>query len=79
MIPDTATTCRSKTISNARDNFMFGSGMPSKSIPAEAADARRAVAADSFLALKRRGTLIRFIAGVFARVCEIDRRDRRNF
>ena len=79
IIPDTATTCRSKTISNARDNFMFGSGMPSKSIPADAAEARRAVAADSFLALKRRETLIRFIAGAFAPVCEIDRRDRRSF
>src|SRR6187551_3342936 len=79
MIPDTATTCRSKTISNARDNFMFGSGMPSKSIPADAADARRAVAADSFLALKSRGILILFIAGGFATVCEIDRRDQRNF
>ena len=79
MIPETATTCRSKTISNARDNFMFGSGMPSKSIPADAADARRAVAADNFLALKRRGILIRFITGAFAPVCEIDRRDRRSF
>jgi hypothetical protein len=66
-------------MSNARDNFMFGSGIPSKFIPADAADARRAVAADSFLALKRCGILIRFIAGAFAPVCEIDRRDRRNF
>src|SRR3954463_11624069 len=79
MIPDTATTCRSKTISNARDNFMFGSGMPSNSIPAAAAEARRAVAAESLLALKRRGILMRFIAGAFARACEIDRRDRRSF
>src|SRR5438034_9066119 len=77
MIPDTATTCRSKTISNARDNFMFGSGMPSKSIPAD--DARRAVAARSFLGLNRRGILSRFITGAFAPVCEIDRRDQRNF
>src|SRR5439155_26548874 len=79
MIPDTATTCRSKTISNARDNFMFGSGMPSKSIPADAADARRAVAASIFLGLNRRGILSRFIMGAFAPVCEIDRRDQRNF
>src|SRR5205809_6286137 len=60
MIPDTATTCRSRTISSARDNFMFGSGMFSKSIPA-AADARRAVAAGSFLCLKSCG----FFIGVF--------------
>src|SRR5882724_7105971 len=79
MIPETATTCKSKTISNARDNFMFGSGMPSKSIPADAADARRAVAARIFLDLKKRGILSRFIAEAFAPVCEIDRRDRRNF
>src|SRR2546430_1519018 len=76
MIPDTATTCRSKTISNARDNFMFGSGMPSKSIPADAADARRAVAASIFLGLNRRGILSRFIAGAFAPVCELVRRYR---
>lgn len=78
MIPDTATTCRSKTISNARDNFMFGSGIPSKSIAAEVADARRAVAADNFLPLNKRGILIRFIAEALAPVCEIDRRDRRS-
>jgi hypothetical protein len=29
MIPETATTCRTKTISNARDNFMFGSAISS--------------------------------------------------
>src|SRR6059036_3464343 len=57
MIPETATTCRSRTISSARDNFMFGSGMFSKSIPA-AADARRAVAARSFLCLKSCGIFI---------------------
>src|SRR4029434_3023322 len=70
IIPETATMCRSKTISNARDNFMFGSGMPSKSIPADA-DARRAVAERIFFGWKRRGILIRFIAGAFAPVCEI--------
>src|SRR2546428_401954 len=31
MIPETATTCRTKTISNARDNFMFGSAISSQS------------------------------------------------
>jgi hypothetical protein len=29
MIPETATTWRTKTISNARDNFMFGSDISS--------------------------------------------------
>src|SRR2546423_4789063 len=77
MIPDTATTCKSKTISRARDNFMFGSGMPSNSIPA--ADARRAVAARTFFCLKRRGILIGFIEAGFAPAREIGHRDRRNF
>src|SRR5438093_7691428 len=79
MIPDTATTCRSKTISNARDNFMFGSGMPSKSIPADAADARRAVAARIFFRLSRLGILIDFIEGALAPAREIGHRDRSNF
>jgi hypothetical protein len=42
------------------------------------ADARRAVAADNFLPLNKRGILIRFIAEALAPVCEIDRRDRRS-
>src|SRR6266540_2995576 len=79
IIPETATTCRSKTISSARDNFMFGSGISSKSIPVDAAEERRAVAASIFFGVKRRGILIRFIAGAFAPVYEIDRRDRRSF
>src|SRR5881397_2089765 len=58
MIPETATTCKSRTISNARDNFMFGSGMSSKSIPPEVADARRAAVASSFLCLKSCGIFI---------------------
>src|SRR5258707_13530684 len=55
IIPDTATTCRSKTISSARDNFMFGSGISSKSIPADAAEERRAEAPQSLLCLRSRG------------------------
>src|SRR5438045_7626796 len=75
MIPDTATTCRSRTISSARDNFMFGSGMFSKSIPA-AADARRAVAASSFLCLKSCGIFIGLFGGAHAPAREIGHRDR---
>src|SRR5256885_16510287 len=79
MIPDTATTCKSKTISNARDNFMFGSGMPSNPIPADAADARRAVAARNFFRLSRLGILIDFIEAALAPAREIGHRDRSNF
>src|SRR5947208_10625787 len=79
IIPDTATTCRSKTISSARDNFMFGSGISSKSIPADAADERRAVAAQSFLCLKKRGTFIIRFQATRERAREIDRLDRRSF
>src|SRR5438094_8858130 len=91
MIPDTATTCKSKTISNARDNFMFGAGIPSNSVPADAADARRAVAARSFFDLKSCGIFIGlFGAGLRphrgaklragpARAREIDHRGRRSF
>src|SRR5438552_451592 len=79
MIPDTATTCNSNTISSARDSFMFGSGMSPKSIPADAAEARRAVAARSFLYLKS----CRIFIGLFglgpARAHEIDHPDRRSF
>src|SRR5436309_16142874 len=79
MIPDTAITCKSRTISNARDNFMFGSGMSPKSIPAEAAEARRAVAARSFLCLKNGGIFIdRFWAGP-ALAREIDYPGRHSF
>src|SRR5437667_11220399 len=78
MIPDTATTCRSRTISSARDNFMFGSGMFSKSIPA-AADARRAVAARSFLCLKSCGIFIGLFGGAHAPAREIGHRDRHSF
>src|SRR5437762_1741453 len=79
IIPDTATTCRSKTISSARDNFMFGSGISSKSTPADAADERRAVAAQSFPCLKKRGTFIIRSQATRERAREIDRLDRRSF
>src|SRR5436190_11078802 len=78
MIPDTATTCRSKTTSSARDSFMFGSGISSKSIPADA-DERRAVAAQSFRCLKNRGTFIITFQATRGRAREIDRLDRRSF
>ena len=79
IIPDTATTCRSKTISSARDNFMFGSGISSKSIPADAAEERRAVAAQSLLCFRRRGIFIGRFGVKLARAHEIDRLDRRSF
>src|SRR6266568_6815843 len=78
MIPDTATTCKSRTMINARDNFMFGSGMSSKSIPA-AAEARRAVAAKSFLCLKNFGIFIALFGAAPAPVREIDHLDRHSF
>jgi hypothetical protein len=79
IIPDTATTCRSKTISSARDNFMFGSGISSKSIPADAAEERRAVAAHSLLCLRSRRIFIGRFGPELARARGIDRLDRRNF
>ena len=79
MIPDTATTCNSNTMSNARDSFMFGSGMSPKSIPADAAEARRAVAAASFLCLKSRRIFICLFEATPARAREIGRLDRRSF
>ena len=78
MIPETATTCNSKTISNARDNFMFGSGMSPKSIPPEAADARRAVAARNFLCLKSCGIFIALFPEGPEPAREIDRLGRRS-
>src|SRR5437762_12229574 len=79
IIPDTATTCRSKTISSARDNFMFGSGISSKSIPAGPADEPRAVAAQSFLRLKKRRIFISSFEATRGRARGIDRLDRRSF
>jgi len=76
MIPDTATTCNSNTINNARDSFMFGSGMSPKSISADAAEARRAVAARSFLCRKSRRIFIGLFEATPVRVHEIDRLDR---
>jgi len=79
IIPDTATTCRSKTISSARDNFMFGSGISSKSIPADAAEERRAVAAHSLFMSKEARDFHRSVEAELGRAREIDRRDRRSF
>src|SRR5262249_17338085 len=78
IIPDTATTCKSRTISSARDNFMFGSGMSSKSIPA-AAEARRAVAVRIFLCLNSCGIFISLLRAGLARAREIGHRGRHSF
>src|SRR5205823_2368321 len=88
-IPETATMCRTKTISNARDNFMFGSDMSSY-VSADARSERRATVARSFFRERSFGIFI-FMRGAprphrgkqlragLARARDVDRRDRHSF
>src|SRR5262249_26019908 len=74
MIPDTATMWRSRTISNARDNFMFGCAISPYSISVGTPLVRRAVAARNFLPLTS-FRIFTFIWGELARARETDRHD----
>src|SRR5438552_4714999 len=58
MIPETATTCRSRTISSARDSFMFGSDISSLSAWPEARSDRCAAVARSFLRVPNFGSFM---------------------
>src|SRR5438270_1018508 len=79
MIPATATMCRTSTIKSARDNFMFGSDMSSKS--EVGAVARRAAARNRFFGGAIRGSCgsFIFIWAEHGRVNETDRPDQRSF
>src|SRR4029077_12836478 len=78
IIPATATTCRTRTISNARDSFMFGSDISSKSA-SDMGNARRAVVAWSFFLRRVKMGIFIFVWAKRAPRHGIDRRDRRNF